>query len=329
MNLIRYFPFKLSGYFRQLPRIFVQANQNPTAILIDSLVKRRLSDPDLEWERLKASARIFRSLEFFERTFESRVQKIAFGRSLELQEALKDTHFVINHGQSNAGLPIHVVAKKTRELFEGKKYQHFEVLRHPVFLEHLQERSDNVHWFKKKMYDDRDDNYRNELICGDVFLENSDRLESSVDFFVREKSMSFSHNPDLVRAIIEGILKKYPSIQKRARTVSDTISQETLPGSSLYSICIPKEKFSSMGYLSRAWGAPVTQAYNLLDLELCQEGFVPSHLKSFGQSPQVRLLTGRLAPENGVFILHHTTLDAKRLRSLEKKVESALLSACD
>lgn len=326
INLIKSFSSKLTDSLNQLPRVFIQSTRDSTIKLLDSLVKRRLPNQILEWERLKTRPRVAHSLEFIEKTFANDAQKVAFGHSLELQEALKDTHFVINHGQNNAGLIVHLVSRKAREVFENKQYQYFEILRHPVFIEHLQEEND-VCWFREVAENNADYNYRNELISGDIFLENQDHLESSIDFFVREESIAFSSNYGLAQNLIEGILRKYTSTQNSARSISERITQEKLPGSSLYSICVPKEKFSSIGYLSRGWGRIVTQAYKTSDLDLCQQGWVPGHLKSFGQSPQVRLVTSRLTPENGVFILHHTTLDPKQIKEMESKVVRALLRA--
>jgi hypothetical protein len=93
-------------------------------------------------------------------------------------------------------------------------------------------------------------------------------------------------------------------------------------GGTLYSICIPKEKFSSMGYLATLFGCPIDRTYNPEELDSLQNGVFTYPKASF---PQVRLLTKKLNMEEGVLIIPNSTLSEERIKEVEDRVEECLL----
>ena len=141
--------------------------------IISSTLKNRLVTAEFELSRLSQDPRIQKSLEKINNSSPwyytlNTTQKVAIAQSIELRENLKDTYYVINHGQNNSGIMANILAKKINELFETKKYEYFEVLRHDVFLRDIPENRD-VSWYKAIMAYDIDHNYRNEIICADRF----------------------------------------------------------------------------------------------------------------------------------------------------------------
>src|SRR5262249_48722676 len=69
--------------------------------VIKNLEEQRLDNPVKELIRLKSNPRISESLSAVNNKRKlSTLHQIALGRSIELQETLKETHFVINHGQN-------------------------------------------------------------------------------------------------------------------------------------------------------------------------------------------------------------------------------------
>lgn len=298
-----------------------ESEQKPSAtVSIDSVLKARLPCPISESSRLKDNPRIKQTLQTISHAKLNPAQELAVMQSIELQDKLKG-FFVINHGQSNSGLVINIASKKLSEIFDAKKYKHFEVLRHPIFLKHIQKEQD-VHWVKEKMQTGYDSQYRDELICGDIYLEHTAPNESAIAFLSSSTSIALALKENFKRNTLDKIVGVYPVDKKLATELSGI--GDSLKGGSLYSICIPKEKFSSMGFLSKAYGTPTDWKYHKSDLDYIQKGYVPSKAHDYGQPPQVRLLANKLTPEEGVFIIPHTTLDTTQLKDLEDQVESCI-----
>ncbi len=295
--------------------------------IISSTLKNRLATAAAELSRLSQDLRIQKSLQKIESSHYyydplTAAQKVAIAQSIELRENLKDTYYVINHGQNNSGIIANILAKKVNELFEAKKYEYFEVLRHDVFLQGISKKQD-VAWYKKKMEYGSDHDYRNEIICGDIQLENTTSYESAIDFFAFSKNIAAAEDYNFTQRIIEKIAGKYfQSDKKLVEQVSKELTDlsKGLTGGTLYSICIPKTKFDSVGYLSGPFGHPLHDTFTSDDLDSLQDG-----LSSI--STQARLLTAKLDPKEDIFILPHSTLSIKELRKIEGIVENCLLGA--
>ncbi len=306
-------------------------------------MEKRLKSDELELSRLENIPKTSKALKHFALPSTNVKEKIAFAQTLELQEALKSSHYVINHGQANNLIVINITAKKTLELFEQKKHQHFEVLRHVACLNKIPEYRD-VKWYKKnyirefRYYSSEDMPIRAELISGDVYLGYCNTSMSAFGSFSNGK------RSDLYRAqatIEENIYHYFPdrefSKEVSKKLISLTKEEE---GGTLYSICVPKASFDEIGYLSFPSGAPVSmkdflRIYHHLpkplkkrilskQMDSWQDGGNPSR---FAWQPlQVRLLSSKLSQEAGVFILPHTTLPEKKVIELEDKIEKYLLT---
>ena len=280
---------------------------------------------------MTANERVYRSLRKISNAYLGIDLKelISIGQSIELYEKLKDKYYVVNHGQNNTGIVANIVAKTALKLFEGRKQDYFEVLRHDVFLQDIPKDRD-VNWYKKEIgrgshvYGEliTDHFFVNELISGDINLESVEPAESAVDFFCGRCNIAVRENPDLINEIICRIVKKYfPREEKLSKQIAKKITEASkgLGGGTLYSICIPKERFESIAYLSKAYGSPLEDSFTTpQDLLALQEG------TSSVLGTQVRLLASKLSQENGVVIISHTTLSKERLSEIEGVVEKCL-----
>ena len=318
--------------------------------LIDKIMSCRLDVPEEELRRLQASPRIDRSLQKISSAYSERklnlAEKIAIGQSIELREKLKDKYYVINHGQNNAGAITNIVAKKVTELFEAKKQKYFEVLRHDVFLQGIPKDRD-VDWYRNELgkwplkggYPEvpglegspnmkmggrdymviTDHNYVTELICADIDLERTEVAESAISFFVEATNIAVRKDPGFTKETIYKIAKRYFPCEKLCKQISRKISTASfdLTGGTLYSICIPKDRFESVAYPSQAYGFSAGN----VDLHSLQEG------TSSINGIQVRLLTTKLTEENEVLIIPHSTLSKEKIREVESVVERCLSPA--
>ncbi|MBS0628474.1 MAG: hypothetical protein JSS09_09735, partial [Verrucomicrobia bacterium] len=223
---------------------------------IKSLIKKRLKSEELELERLqsvpnisKALSNVSRKLGWINEKLDVK-QSICIAHSLELREALKKTHYVINHAQANNIIGINIVAKKIKELFESKKYEHFEVLRHDVF---LRKSYKDLNYYKSS-YGFKDDGLINlddraALISGDIYLESFDHNESAIDFFILgERSNRMGEGFYIAKLLISRIIFEYFPDKEFAWQIAtqlvDLMKDEK--GSTLYSICILKSRFNEM-----------------------------------------------------------------------------------
>lgn len=302
--------FKASNYLsdslKGLFKTSEHKNVEPIEDRIEKLLSKRLSSPELELARLKSHQRIRESLEKISNRWEKLniAQEIAIAQSIELQEHLKEDYFVINHGQNNTKGIVNILAKKITEIFELKTYKHFLPLRHPLFFQNTQpleiDRLRHLNPFN-------DHEYASQILCGDIYLENTIPYESAIHFFKNPAT----HKVD-TKDILQKILHRYISdtevIQQLTQKLQD-LGNSLEGDGTLYSICIPKEKFHQIGWITYVGrkGVPFDKA-SLKDLDLWQEGkctfFTDMTCKI---QPQVRLLASKLIPEEGVFIIPHST----------------------
>lgn len=301
-----------------LQKLFSCNTGTPHATLpqINRVLRERLDSFNLEIKRLQKDPKIQELTNKFPQTPES----MCLMQTIELQEALKETHFVFNHGANSHMMILHMTAKKTLEIFEKKTFSHFEILRHPVFLAHLSKQHD-IAYFKEAMNHHLEHTYRNEVLSADICLNNKEHKESAYSFFATNNTNVYQSQ--FLERTLETILKHYAPQTKIETAKKITDLGKDISSGCLYSICIPHQAFTSTGYLSRAFGYPLEKHHTLSDIRLCQDGY-SSHLMSYGSFPQVRLLTHQLSPNRDIFILPHTTLDKKQLTELEKKISNLL-----
>gem|GEM_PF-5544775 len=284
---------------------------------VQNLHQIQMQTPVQELERLKANKRVEYSLSKIGKQRPDIGKKTnllaAGGRSIELREALKDTHYVVNHAQKTDLVVTNMVRKKMQERFESPKHVFFEPLRDDIS-------SDlTVEDFKNTLKFQADYSYSTELISGDVYLENTERLESALDFFSQGRNIATS-DPLFVSNILKRTVGKYISentltkeISKKTLTLASSVKCDTL-----YSVCIPKTAFPRMGFLCRAFGFPYSGPATLDDL---QEGFEVG--LSYGSLPQVRLLPSKFTPEE-LLIIPNSSAGTEEPASIEGRVEDLL-----
>ena len=176
----------------QKQQLTLEKERHPKAEAIKELESRRLENLDDELERLNTIPRIANSLN----TVDSRIRlnkmhKVAVGRSLELREQLKDTHYIINHGQNFKLMIVNIIARKLKQMFELQHYESFEPLRHDTALRHIQEDRHTVAWYQKNIGGFINDHgFRKELISGDCVLESTTSCESAISFFVANSNVA-------------------------------------------------------------------------------------------------------------------------------------------
>lgn len=320
----------------------IKSTLGTTHSIISSALKNRLIVEEEELLRLTQDPRIKNSLEKIVKSYSqslSTAEKVAIAQSIELRENLKNEYYVINHGQDATWLIVNILAKKVSELFEGKKYGYFEVLRHDVFLERIPEDRD-VNWYKQIMKKTTDMDFHVELLSGDICFENSQHMESAIIFFAGNQSFDsynwtvsvlngvkfdppvvVNRQFERVQIMIEKIAKRYfPTNPELIQSISQTLmtASQGLAGGTLYSICVPKIKFDSVGYVARAFGSSAGM-YTSDELDYLQD-------VTNGEL-QVRLLTSKLSSEDGIFIVPHSTVSIEQLSKINSIVENCLLNA--
>ena len=214
---------------------------------IKRLESVRLSDTKMELKRLKTYPRIAHSLQMVKHLNMSEDMQVAYGHSLELQEALKETHYVINHGQNIPLMLLNIVARQLTNEFNPDRYESFEPLRHETALRHIAKDSQTCAWFQAALSQKgvTDSAFRRELICGDCFLESTDAGESALFYFAQGINVA-AQEPSFVKKVLLTIIQDYVTDPKIAKKLCDDLMNLTFnqahKGGNLYSICVPKER---------------------------------------------------------------------------------------
>lgn len=298
--------------------------------VIEEIKKLRKADKEEELKRLQADARIEKSLKRIEKSCRrlTTEHKIAIGHTLELQNCLKDEYFIINHGQNLDLMMINLVSRILKKHYEAQNYDHFQVLRHDAHLQHIDLDKQDVAWFQSQIGLMKTDHYfRRELICGDIFLESTARWESAIDFF--SGRCNIAKGPGFMKNVLEQIVAYYfPNRETQKMLVQHLLSIAPAGIRSvgnLYSIAIPKEKFHEMCYLAKPFGYALdSEEYPEKVLEALQSGIILENVKSL---PQVRVLSHKLTPENGVYIEASSTLSDDEIQKIEENIELLILRA--
>lgn len=323
---------------KKLKESFAPKNSQWISDKIEPLLKLRLEDLEEELKRLKQNPRIARSFKKVERscrhlensTFKlSNSDLIALGHTLEVREALKETHFVINHAQGFEALLLNLTTKMLMKRFNPENFGDYESLRDDVFVNDLDR---SVDWYRKKLneqvgykaYTYHDGDFP-ELISGDCYFESIKHLESALSFLVKNTNEAFKKSK-MFEGLFATILLQYFNDQTVVKQFIEEIKKiEPVEGGTLYSICVPKEKFREMGYLSHPFGRPVSRKYSNEQIDSLQDGdlkaFPVSEDKKVYQVPQVRLLAHKLSPKEGVLSIPHTAISPEDLKRVENEIE--------
>jgi len=301
---------------------------------IEEIVKKRKTNIDEELTRLLKNERIKKSLESIvkHRGWIGPEEKVAIAHTIEIREVLKEEYYVINHGQNLDLMIINIFSRALKRHFDANKYDHLRILRHDIYLQ----QKHNVNWFKEQIVHHfrNDHHFRKELISGDIFLESVREGESALDFFLGRQNIAVKEKGSgFMTEILSDIVSHYFPNKDTRKKLSDkllTISHNCSGRGNLYSIAIPKNKFFDICYLSIAYGIPVKDGkYKHKHLEGMQDGQCPGENKMPYErwkdweevAPQVRILTHKLTPENGVYIFRSSTATDEVLKKVEEDVE--------
>lgn len=324
---------------------------SPKLEIIKELEKLQKSDPKEEIDRLKSIPRVAKSLKICKLPTEK--HQIAFGRSIELREKLKDTHYIINHGQNLELMVLNMVTRKLKQEFESRYHEAFEPLRHDVALRDIQENTHTVNYYKNRLreWNVTDHDFRNELLCGDCVLESTEEFESALDFFAGGKNVALKKNEKWIDTLFQPIIQYYfpdkdvqdqlfldlSDLLKRFPEGKDKYSTQ---GGNLYSICVPKERFDESCYFSKASGRPREDAETLKEkIDEMQSGEYKPKVEfkqdsrgvwgSYGntQSPQIRILTHKIRPEDGFHVVLNSTLTSEEFKNIEEEVSCCIQAA--
>jgi hypothetical protein len=312
---------------------------------VEEMQKLRLGDPQKELERLSASPRIRNSLEKINKSFVryrlNVPEAIAIAHSIELREALKDKYYVINHGQNLNMMVLNIITEKLKQAFEPDQYKNFQVLRHDIYLKHIQNDIQNVEWFCTELEKQEkiDSDYRRELICGDCYLESTTPWESAIDFFTGTKNIA-AWWPSFLQKLLDGVLCNYfpdPAVRAELSQEIMKLSKQLGGGGTLYSICIPKEKFNEAAYFCLPFGRPALKdKYTKEHLELLQNGLdfndipkMPRDVDLHGNKtvPQIRVLAHKLDAHEGFLIIPNSTLTQEKIDALEQNISFLIQKA--
>jgi len=113
---------KFSRSLGQMQNRAVEKESHPKLEALKELESTQLTHVDQELTRLNAFPRIAKSLKRVNAELQgdrklSKSHQVAFGRSLELREKLKDTHYVFNHGQNLELMLVNSIARKLKQEF--------------------------------------------------------------------------------------------------------------------------------------------------------------------------------------------------------------------
>lgn len=337
---------KHKTFSQLLERIEPRSSKKSEQPLLEGIQKCKnlqLSNPQQELERLEKIPRVKTSLEFIQKKNNlSLEQKIAIGRSLELRESLKETHYVFNHGQSTIIMLLNIIARKLKHEFESCYHKFHETLRHDVFLSDIKQEMEKKTYFMSKIGIEglTDHNFSTQLLSADCVLESSMRYCSALHFFLTDSNIK--DGIEFVIPLLSEVIKYYFPNNKVADQLCTNLLEHMyrIPkGNNLYSICVPKQKFEESCYFSHPLGVPCHTAFeeNLEKMQSCEyitkifdyykkeSSETPSiHYSSY---PQIRILTSKIKPEDGFHVILNSTMDQNVLKDFEEKVDFSLKEA--
>jgi hypothetical protein len=248
-------------------------HSNSLISILRNIERQRLSDPKIELCRLKSIPFIARRLQNLDISYTSRncflqpniFHKISYGRSLEILDTIKETHFVLNHGQASSCLlslnlfVSHLYNKKNNigdEILSNEvKLRYYTCSHSTTYFKNIL----NINNFNKTKLTDRD--HGANLISCDGYLGSIDHAESALSFF-----LSNSSKDNLIKwKSINGLVDKYIIDERKKLSfieeftkLDELIFYNDDPSykysGNLYTIIIPKHEFDPIGYISRPLG---------------------------------------------------------------------------
>jgi hypothetical protein len=263
-------------------------------------------------------------------------QLVTYGHSLELQKELSKTHYVLNHGLNSTLVGLNILASELTKKFSQVRAQDGSVLRHESLFKHYDKLKHDVDWFKAHLPKHAfygsgylsDHDFRKELICCDIDLQNKEAYESALDFYLRSQNIALGiHGQKFITDLIENLLEDFFPLDeqatKRQKLLTEIIELfQTLPitaqGHGLYSICIPKERFHEVAYIARPFGYVYPKEISEKELELIQAG---TSFFKYDRTPQARVLAHKLDMSKGDFIVSHSVHESFEIDIAERLQE--------
>jgi len=335
---------------------------------IMEIEQKRLSKPDEELKRLMENERIQKSLNSLDNCEEmefTNAEKIALGHSLELQEALKETHYVFNHGQNIELMVVNMLVKHLSKEFKRDIYNSYEPLRDEIAFQDIKEDTHTVDWYKTQIGTvgqirpegekrfKRDNDFRKELICADCILESTLRQESALHF-LKNRSIAAAEisKNQFNQKLFNEIISEYITDKQ----VVDQLTQDLVKildncpkGGSLYSVCVPKTKFDESCYIAHDFGKFFDEKKHFPykdHLEEMQSGDVKINYR--GElaienqalsdpedsedemilfAPQIRILAQKINPVEGFHVVRNSTITDNEIQKIEDAVLLSLQAA--
>ena len=256
-------------------------------------------------------------------------QRIAFGRSLEIFEIFKKTHYVFHHGQpGKLFLPLNFLIKSMVSFQENKfplsntnkiLSLHETFIRHPIQVKNITRDVkfyvDNI----RKGYIRRhnDHIYTKELLSVDAHLTSTAIAESALCIFL-SKSNSRSNLRDIGINEISSLSNNKEKFLEEFIIFENNICKEQWNGI-LYTICVEKNYFPQCGYLSLPFGISYPDEYKLKYYNMVNDTDILDKLQNTIEhtneyaTPQVRLLTHKLDPQYVKIFIFPAITDDKYL----------------
>lgn len=303
-----------------------------------SILKRRVQNHEEELVRLKKDSnislqlssleehikRLAKNNECWKNTF-TLAQQCAYARSIEIQNAFKETHYVFTHGQSTDYMLLNIVIRHLTSINSSSLSSESEVLRHPCHLELINSETHNVKWYKNALQNGGDKNHE-ALISVDGYpsLKTS---ESALFYFLLNWNAASLDIPDKKNTIISDIARYHIlDTDKQEKFLEEfALLDKQLSKSgkgNIYSIIVTKEYFKECGYLSGDFGIPYVCSKNKEENEILEEmqrAISPERT----DLPQVRLLMHMLNPEK-VRIFVSSTIPDTEVQKITKLSENLI-----
>lgn len=299
---------------------------HPLQRIVSEVKAKQLQDVTAEYNRLKENPRIASLFSIFGDCKSKKF--LAFGHSIELQEALQETHYTLNHGLNYQLVCLNMVASILTQKFSNIQAKDQCILRHESVFYKFDKKGHSVETYKKQLETRTrtDADYSDSLISCDIDLHNMQGYESAFSFYMVAQNIALSGNPNLAKKCLMEILKDFFPLEHQ-QTIIHSIYKEVYQlcqsqefrtsGLGLYSICVPKERFDKVAYIAAPFGYPYFMKYTKDQLDDIQRGKPYTKISA---NPQVRVLAQMLDASEGDFIVCH---------SANEDIEHALFEKID
>jgi hypothetical protein len=231
--------------------------------------------------------------------------RIAFGRSLEVFNIFKETHYVFHHGQCGAVfLPLNILTKIVMDKqFNAIPSPHETFLRHPIQTQNINRdiKFYTEHIKPGNIHKHSDNIYTRELLSVDAHLSSTAMAESAFRHLIARGHRG-THIRDIAINEIASLCNDKSNFLEEFNTVQDVIYNLNWYGI-LYAICVEKSYFPQCGYLSVPVGIAYPEEYKIKYYNTTNDDIILDKMQNTYEhtcdyvTPQVRLLTHKLDPQ--------------------------------